>query len=355
MKKIIMSLVILSVFAFGYLEINDVVGKVIDAREAQYYRIFTDVPGFESARFVENGDSILIELNTAIDSVHDTQYRNIDRKIYISLGDFIKDFKRITMNPVFRNDFVRKHTLGWPLVTQRETDHVISEFNRRRNLNAAFCMSCIVPSSAYTGAWLGREVIHTYYGECMMTYNLIRINPATYFGVTAAGTLTGCLLTTNLPRLNIKEGLLKKDIVAFDKFDQPITLQDINYARISNNRIFYGCLGLGLGCSGAIITFYGLLMPFLSDMFQSDWESNAVFFPIIGVSLSEIAIITKFFIEEGNKRDLKATIEKIKQKRMKEHLKSQKAIGHRSLQPYFNRLKHSANPVINPVNFDNWY
>ena len=195
-------------------------------------------------------------------------------------------------------------------------------------------MSCIVPSSAYTGAWLGREVIGTYYeecmtlppfyGECMMTYNLIRINPATYFGITAAGTLGGCLLTTNLPRLNIKEGLLKKNIVAFDKYDQPITLQDINYARVSNNKFFYGCLGLGLGCGGAIITFYGLLIPFFSDMFQSEWEEDAVIFPIVGVSLSEIAIITKFFVDEGNKKDLKATIEKIKQKRVKEHLEKTK-------------------------------
>jgi hypothetical protein len=325
MIKLMLLVTLFFTFVFGYLEINDVVGKVIDAEEAQYYRIFSDVSGFETARFIENGDSVLVEINTEINGTHDTQYRNIDPKVYIAMRDFIKDFNGITMDRFFRADFVCKHSIGWPLVTQKDMDRAVSEFNKRKNVNTAFCMSCIVPSSAYAGGCVGREVISSGTDACGMPYAFVRINKAACLGVTAAGTLGGCILSENLSQPKINENLLKKDIVAFDRYSQPITIQDVNYASVSNNRIFYGCLGFGLGCGGAIVTFYGLIIPLIGDMYQSDGDKNSVLFPIIGVSLSEIAIITKFFVDEGNKKDLKATIEKIKQKRIKEHLKSQKA------------------------------
>jgi hypothetical protein len=146
--------------SFGYMEINEIVGKVIDAGEAQYYRIFTDVPGFESARFVENGDSVLVEINFVIDSVHDARYQNIDTAVYASLDHYIKYFKRIIEDPEYRQRYIDKNVIGWPIVSPREIDEITRVLGDKTTLNNMNCMTSIASGSAYIGALLGRRVLY---------------------------------------------------------------------------------------------------------------------------------------------------------------------------------------------------
>lgn len=302
-----------------------IVGKVIDAKEAEYYRIFSDVQGFETARFVEYGDSVLVEINTMIDSVHDTQYKNIDPKIYKTLNDYIKNFKSIIEYPDYGRRFVSEHVIGWPLVTQREIEEVTRILKDKRMLNITCCMSLIVPGSAYAGALIGKKVIgYAGSGDCGEMYNMIMIDPGIFWGVTSAGTLGGYIFNIERNKFNINETLIKKDILAFDQYQNPITIQDVRLEDRYTAKWIFGCLGLGLGCTGAVVTFYSLLAPYLFDMTSTDFDDKAIYVPIVTLSISELVLITKFGIEQGHKRDLKATIEKIKQKRIKEHLEKTK-------------------------------
>jgi hypothetical protein len=315
MKKIILSIVTLSVFAFGYLEINDIVGKVIDAREAQYYRIFTDVPGFESARFVDNGDSILIELNTAIDSVHDTQYRNIDKKIYGSLDRYIKYFKRIIEDPKYRQRYIGEHAIGWPIISQREINEITRNLNDKIKVNNMNCMTSIASGSAYLGALFGRRILYDA-GGCITIY-VYSINPCIFGSVTAAGTMAGYFLMPKMDQNKIKNEALKKDILAFDLYQKPITIRDYKTEGNSTNQCIYGGAGCLVGLVASTFTLAILGAPWLFYEGDSDWDVVMTVAPMVIFSVSELAAIIKFFNGQGRK----ATIEKIKQKRMKEHLK----------------------------------
>jgi hypothetical protein len=316
-------MIIISGFVFGYLKINDVVGKVIDANEAQYYRIFMDVPGFETARFMENGDSILVELNTAIDSVHDTQYRNIDKKIFTALVDYIRDFERIVEEPAYRNIYINKHLIGWPLVSQNEIDTAILLRNNKRMHDIFCCMSCIIPGSASIGSCLGQTVIETYYDDCG-GYSIYKINPYIFGAVTATGTGGGYLLASSLNRANVYDRLLKKGILAFDGYRQPITVEDCEIMGNMTNQFIFGCTGLVVSSIATIVTFAFIATPYLGNKPNTVWDGIMVWVPIASFSFSELITITKFGVDLGEKQDRKATIERIKQKRIKEHLEKTK-------------------------------
>jgi len=323
MKNIILSLVVILEFSFGYMTVNDIVGVVIDAREAKYYRIFTDVPGFESARFCENGDSILVELNTAIDSVHDTQYRIIDKKIFTALVDYIRDFERIVEEPAYRNIYINKHLIGWPLISQNEIDAEILLRNNKRIQDIFCCMSCIIPGSASIGSCLGQTVIETYYGDCA-SYSIYKINPYIFGAVTATGTGGGYLLASSFNRVNVYDRLLKKGILAFDSYQQPITVEDCEIMENMTNQFIFGCTGLVISSIATIVTFAFIATPFLGNKPNTVWDGLMAWVPIASFSFSELITITKFGVDLGKKQDRKATIERIKQKRIKEHLEKTK-------------------------------
>jgi len=319
MKKIIVCVVIISGFSFGYMTVNEIVGKVIDAEEAQYYRIFSDVPGFETARFMENTDSILIEINTEINGTHETQYRNVDTAIYTSLDYYIKYFKRIIEDPEYRQRYIKKHVIGWPIVSQGEIDEITPALQDKKNLKTMNCMGCITSGSAYIGALLGRKIVGS--SECIAYYT---INPWIFGYVTAAGTMTGCLITSNMDRSKIKNEVLKKDILAFDPYQQPITIQDYQKEENTNHQCLYSSAGLLVGLVASTTTLAILAIPYVLTGPRTDWDAIMTVVPIIGFSISELATIVHFSSELGHKDDLKATIEKIKQKRIKEHLEKTK-------------------------------
>jgi hypothetical protein len=304
-------------FCFGYLDVNEVVGKAIDADEAQYYRIFTDVPEFESARFVENGDSILVEINTLNGDVHETRYRNIDSASYVAIDRYIKYFQRIVEDPPYRRRFIENNKIGWPVLSEREFAMTARTLNDRRTFNNTNCMTSISSGSAYAGGLLGRRVTRVVSG-CTYTY-YYSVNPLTCIGVTAGGTLAGYLVMPKEDASKAIDLALQKDILAFDLYQRPITAGDC--LREKNNFNQNACTGMGtiLGLISSAATFYLMAIPYFFYSPNTDWDMAMTIAPMVVFSISELTAIINFSNEHGNKEDIKATIEKIKQKRIKEN------------------------------------
>lgn len=323
MKNIILSLVLILGSGFGYMTINEIVGKSIDAREAKYYRIFSDVPGFESARFCENGDSVLVEINVVLNDTHQVWYQNIDKNRYRSIVYYTEFFQKIIEDPFFRHRYTKEQTIGWPMFTKSEIDSVAEDLKIAKIMSTACCLSAAIPASAYTGGLIGREVVETVSGGCYTT-NIYIIHPGPFWGITAAGTMAGCAFSMGAFSSDLKGALVVKDIVAFDQYGQPITVQDFENEEIFTSRTLNGIGGVIIGTILSART--GLIMVSAYDRYEpkTAWDSYATSIPIIAFSVSELVTFIKLSIEYGSKQDRKATIEKIKQKRIKEHLEKLK-------------------------------
>ncbi|MBE0432230.1 hypothetical protein IBX73_02050 [candidate division WOR-3 bacterium] len=311
------------------LEINGIVGNEIDSLEAQKYHLFTDIPGFVSARFHEAGDSVAVALTFLQDGTAYDSVVTIDLDLFAALRSYIHNFRTIIEDREFRESFVQTFKIGWPVVSQRDIELVARASKRKRLHTTACCMSGGCGLGAYTSALLTRNIttdtvsmpVPCFVGGepgCIFVPVEIRrysFSELSYLAGAGVGTGLGYAWGRTQHRLRTTDLLCRAighDIVAFDNADFPITEVQVAAAHRSTNELLLGTLGIGAGLLAAGVTAYVLHVPW-ADMYAKEaWQADAIGGAVILVSLTELAIIANYFIRKGRQLDRQAAIEWLK-------------------------------------------
>lgn len=323
------------------LHVNNIVGDTIDAAEARYYRIFSDVSGFEYATFhdyrragVEKPDSISgpivarIMRQDAAGSAADGEstmiriekHVRIDRDVFQSLRNYILFFKEIVTDDSLRKIFIKNHEIEWPLVTDAEMESAEIYCGNLRKSSTNRTVSCLGASGAYAGSIIGREINEV--GCGIYEYS---VDPRWVCGLTAAGVSAGYLLNRAFYSGNPKSEALKHGVAAFDDNNLPITERDIeSVITPGQDCLSHGCSTAGI--LGAIATGIGLSLPwglFMQGLLEpeTDIDLFLALSPVIAVTCTELVLIFKKIEDAEKIRNRKATIEKIKKMREQERLK----------------------------------
>lgn len=314
MRPIITGIFCIFVCGFGYEEVNKVVGKVIDKDEAAYYRIFQDIPGFKSARFFFSGESVCVEMNTARDSFHETKYRTISMMSYIALGEYIEHFRRVVENDTFRRQFISTYVIDWPLVTKNEVERVTKIQKNRNTEQTCECVALGTTTSANMGTCIAQEKV----GETECGDPIYTIRHDVFCRVTVIGSATS-LLISSLLKPSVSGELLKKDILAFDHNNMPITLPEVD----KEMKKGYGCssfacgFGVGMLITGVTVAGVGFVRLF-NTCWSSPEDEDILKISIVALGITEWIAIIRAFQKSGEERERKAAIRRIVSQRKKD-------------------------------------
>ncbi len=330
------------------LYINYVVGDVIDAREARYYGIFSDIDGFVSAAFYSfeySNDPAGVRRSTdtcsgyvVVKIIHTANYGaggpdsggaetsiekhvRISRDAFRTLQDYLFYFWELIRDKRVREDFAKNHVIEWPLVTAEEMD--ASEKDARKYLlkNSTCCIGSLGAGGSYIGALAGTEMTYHSTSGCHGYYTYT-VSPFAVYSSALAGAGLGCMMSNILYAKDAKTEALRHRIIAFDGYNIPITEDDIGAETSFESRTAIstaaGCLGI-TAAVGTGILLYAPWWDFFED-FRPETEADRLrtIVPVVAVSLAEFGIIMKIFWDLGEKRDRQAAIEGIKKKREEE-------------------------------------
>ncbi len=307
-------------------EINTIVGSEIDSIEARKYHLFTDIVGFESARFSEEGDSVITTISFRPDTAARESTVTIDARSFSALRSYISNFRMIIEDREFRQSFVQTFPVGWPIVTRQEIDHLAGAL-KLSDCGATFCcLSGGCALGAYTAALLTRDTwvettsvaVPCFIGHqsCLIEVPIIRefytFDELPYAAGAAVGSGLGYLWARSQRRArDILSYAIGHDIVAFDHADFPITEAQVSAANRGTNEMLLGTLGLGLGLLGAGVTMSALYAPWADKIPDEPWQDDAIGIAVTVVSVTELAIIVNFFINKGRQLDRRATLERL--------------------------------------------
>jgi len=101
-------------------------------------------------------------------------------------------------------------------------------------------------------------------------------------------------------------------IIAFDDAEFPITEKQVAAANRGTNEALLGALGIGAGLLGAAGTLCALLSPWTDKHAEEEWQETAITAAAVVMSVTELTILSKFFINRGRQLDRQATIERLK-------------------------------------------
>ena len=320
-------------FVCSQIELNNIVGYEIDSLEARKYRLFTDIDEFESARFYEYDDSIIVRMTYLKNGVSQDSAVSINPEIFKTLNSYIRNYRLIIEDEQFRISFIETFRIDWPIVSQNDIEQVVKSTRGRQLFNTACCMTGACALGAYAAAFLTRNIRTEIHMDtvlvpcwtggngwgCMTTtvpvvYKYYSINPAAYVGGAALGSGVGYLASkkTYTPNRILFEALAL-DVVAFDHAGYPITEQEIIEANKGTNEALFATLGLAVGFAGSAITAIALLSSWTKMEPDKDWHRWAVNVPIILISGAELVVITRYFLGKGKQFDRRATIERLKE------------------------------------------
>ncbi|HEX7319537.1 MAG TPA: hypothetical protein VF399_04170 [bacterium] len=329
------------------LFINNLVGDVIDAGEAKYYGLFSDIEGFESAAFYDfeySDDSTWVRRSTdtcsgyVVVKIIRTEDHNpsgpdssssaaisiekhvrISRDAFRSLQDYLFYFWEIVRDKRFREEFAENHRVEWPLITTEEME--ASEKDTRNYLlkNSACCIGSLGAGGSYIGALAGTEMTYHSTDGCLGYYTY-SVDPVSVYWAAIAGAGLGCMLSSGLYANDAKTEALRRGIVAFDSYNMPITKDDISNEAYYANRTAVNGWAECLGVSAALTTGLLLYLPWMGNILpavhpETEADKYRVLVPIVAVSLAEFSVIMKISWDLGEKRDRQAAIERIKKKR----------------------------------------
>ncbi len=316
------------------IQVNEIVGTSIDSLEAKKYHIFTDIEGFQSAQFFESDDSIVVRVEHLVnDTVRDSSV-TIDHELFKSLSSYIRNFRMIIEDDVFRLSFIETFKIGWPIIAQADFERIRKSSNQDYIKATACCMTAACAVGAYSAALLTRDVrtevdtaivpapcwSGTNGAGCIsiavpVERKIYSINPYAYaLGATAGSGLGYLWAKKQIRSKHVLSMALTQDIVAFDAQDFPITEQDIHMANRGTNEMLLGTLGIGAGLLGAGATAYILFTPWSSMHAEEQWHAGAVTAAVLVVSVVEVVMITNYLINKGRQLDRQATIKKLKQR-----------------------------------------
>ncbi len=318
-------------YVCSQLVINSTVGNEIDSAEAKKYQLFTDIEGFESAQFVDVGDSIVARLKILEGGVVKDSAVVIDVATFKSLSSYIHNFRMIIEDGHFRRTFIQTFKIGWPIVSQSDIDRVVKSSTGSLTQQAACCMTGGCALGAYTAALLTRDIrteIDTVglpapclTGEgigCISIPLVIErkyysYSEVAYIAGAGAGSGLGYLYAKTMQRPNdVLYRTIGHDIVTFDNEGFPITEQQIKAANRGTSEALLGTLGIGCGLIGAGVTCLVLLSPWADKYAEEEWQENAITASAVVVSAIEFGMISMFFVNKGKQIDRRATIERLK-------------------------------------------
>lgn len=318
-------LTVFFLFAAG-MEINPIVGNDIDSIEARQYHLFTDIVDFGSARFIEAGDSVAVELKLLKDgTVYDSTVI-IDPDLFASLVSYIHNFRTIIEDREFRATFVQTFKIGWPIVSRQEIDRVAGSLKSTDYLATFCCMSGGCGLGAYASALLTRNITTDTVampvpclvgGEvgCISIPLEIRrysFSELSYLAGAGIGSGLGYAWAKHQSRTrDVLYRAIGGDIVGFDRADFPITEAQISAANRGTNEMLLGTLGLTVGLLAAGVSAHILYHPWADLHAQETWQDDAIAGAIILVSITEIAFIANYFIKKGQQLDRRATVERM--------------------------------------------
>ncbi|MGQ9533763.1 MAG: hypothetical protein ACUVTF_00805 [bacterium] len=325
-------------FLFFYFSEQNLLYE-IDKDKAGFYRIFTDIDNFISAKFYENGDSTRVVISRVAKGDTIDSVVNIEKSVYSTLKFYCQNFYEIISDIEFREFFVKNYNVAWPIVTEKEIKTVGESTLEKSCLNSFCCIMGTSATGAYIGALTGRDVYkiqggipcgHPEYGYCIIPYEYYayRIDPTHYLTGMALGIATGSIISKKLYYKRNKEitlfNALSHDIVAFDDEGNPITIKEIQKENKGIYTCEFGTLGIVAGTAGSLLVLGVLTSPWFSLLPETEWDEYAVYIPIIAISGVSFWQITKFALQKGVELDHLATIEKIKKKRAAQGHKSNK-------------------------------
>ncbi len=329
-------MIFLVFFLCTQIEVNDIVGFEINSIEARKYRLFTDIKEFEAAWFYRDDDSITVEIIRLQDGVRQDSTVSIDPETFKALNSYIRNHRLIVEDEQFRHSFIQTFRIDWPIVSRNEIEQAAKAASDSRRINTACCMTGACALGAYAAALLTRDIrtehdtlaigIPCWTGDntwtCIgisvpITREYYSINPVSYIGGAAVGTGVGYFVSKKIYTPNqILFEALARDVVAFDHAGYPITEQEVITANKGTNEALFGTMGLAVGLAAAGVTTFFFYSPWSDKIAEKDWHSWAIEIPIIAISGTGLVVITRYLMKKGKQFDRRATIEKLKNRKI---------------------------------------
>ncbi|MEO0107360.1 MAG: hypothetical protein ABIL46_08535 [candidate division WOR-3 bacterium] len=301
----------------------------IDRGEAEFYRLFTDVDSFISAKFYSVEDSIQILFSYIAKGDTVDSLVNVSKSVFEVLQFYQKNFYKIITDLNFRKEFIKNYEIDWPIISTKD----LAKDKKTALLSAFFNSACCITGTGATGAYIGALVGRSIQKEtgyipcgsqeysCMIPYEYYSytLNKTKYYtGVgigIAGGTIASKMLYFKNWKKNVLFNTLAHDVVAFDDNGIPITKNEVDREFRGQYTVGFGMLGIVIGGSLTLAEILLLTKPWFDLTPKTDWDEKAVTIPILLISGASFWHFTKFTIEKGKELDHLATIERIKQKR----------------------------------------